>query len=161
MRLLVWNIVLALLWAAMTETFSAPNLVVGYGVGFVVLLMLRSVLQERKYFKDVGDVIGLLIYFVVELFLANLRMAYYTVMPLNRMRPGVIAVPLERMNETELTILSNLITLTPGTLSIDIGEDDETGKQVLYVHVMWYVDPDTVRRDIKKGFEARVLSALR
>ncbi|MCL4740798.1 MAG: Na+/H+ antiporter subunit E [Phycisphaerales bacterium] len=161
MRLLVWNIVLAVLWAATMENFSAASLAVGYAIGFVVLLLMRSVLQEGKYFRDAWELIGLVLYFVVELVLANFKMAYYTVMPLNRMRPGVIAVPLEPMNETELTVLSNLITLTPGTLSVDIEECERTGRRTLYVHVMSYTDPEVIRYDIKSGFERRVLKALR
>ncbi|MBX3386369.1 MAG: Na+/H+ antiporter subunit E [Phycisphaeraceae bacterium] len=161
MRLLVWNIFLALLWVLMTEEFSAANLLVGFGIGLVVLYMVRSVLQERKYFTDFLDIIGLIFYFFVELIIANFRMAYYTVMPLNRMRPGVISIPLEEMNETELTLLCNLITLTPGTLSLDVMEDKETGERRLFVHVMWYRDTESVRREIKRGFESRVLEALR
>lgn len=161
MRLLLWNIFLALLWMLLTEEFSGANLLVGFGIGLAVLFMVRTVLQERKYFTDFLDIIGLIVYFTVELFVANFRMAYYTLMPLNRMRPGVIAIPLEEMNETELTLLANLITLTPGTLSLDVMEDKETGERKLFVHVMSYKDTESVRNEIKRGFEARVLEALR
>jgi multicomponent Na+:H+ antiporter subunit E len=54
-------------------------------------------------------------------------------------------------------VLTNLITLTPGTLSLDVAADHRT----LYVHVMDVEDPDTVRREIKEGFERKVLKALR
>jgi multicomponent Na+:H+ antiporter subunit E len=78
-------------------------------------------------------------------------------MPLNRMRPAVIAVPIEPMNETELTVLSNLITLTPGTLTLDISDDRRT----MYIHVMRLYDLEQTKRDIKRGFEQRILKALR
>jgi multicomponent Na+:H+ antiporter subunit E len=84
-------------------------------------------------------------------------MAWYTIMPLDRMRPGIVAVPLEEMSEVELLVLTNLITITPGTLTLDLSEDRRT----LYVHAMDAADPDAVRRDIKKGFERKVLDALR
>ena len=126
-------------------------------LGFVVLWSTRKTLAFSGYFRDVREIAELVWYFVRELVLSNIRMAYYTVMPLDRMRPGVIAVPLEPMSDVELTVLSNLITLTPGTLSLDVSEDRRT----LYVHVMWFRDEEQVRRDIKGGFEATVLSALR
>lgn len=161
MRLLIWNIVLALLWAAMMEDFSPPSLFIGFAIGLAVLSLLRPVLQENKYFGDIWELFILIAFFFTELLRANLRMAYYTLMPLDRMRPGVIAVPLEPMSDTELTVLANLITLTPGTLSIDVHEDPTTGRRLLFVHVMHFTDADDVRRDIKRGFESRVLEGLR
>lgn len=157
MNLFVWNVLLALVWAATTEEFSATNLAIGYILGYGVLFILRSVLEQFKYFRDVYDIVALIVFFIIELILANLRMAYYTVMPLNRMKPAVIAVPIEPMNETELTVLANLITLTPGTLTLDISDD----RRIMYVHVMRLYDLERARRDIKRGFEDRVLKALR
>jgi multicomponent Na+:H+ antiporter subunit E len=56
-------------------------------------------------------------------------------------------------------LLANLITLTPGTLSLDVSAD----RRVLYIHVMYIDDDDldSIRRSIKEGFERRVLEALR
>jgi multicomponent Na+:H+ antiporter subunit E len=75
------------------------------------------------------------------------------------MRPGVIAIPLNARTDVEITLLANLITLTPGTLSLDVSAD----RSVLYIHVM-YIDNDdidAVRRKIKEGFERRILEVLR
>lgn len=73
--------------------------------------------------------------------------------------PGVIAVPLDARTDVEITLLANLITLTPGSVSLDLSED----KRVLYVHAM-YIDGGDVeayRRAIKDGLERRVLELLR
>jgi len=161
MKLLIWNILLAVLWAAMMEDFSLTSLSVGFALGFFVLLIARPLFREGGYFRDFTEIVGLAGYFVIELVLANLRMAYFVVMPLNRLRPGVIAVPLEPMTDSEMTVLANLITLTPGTLSLDASRDPETGRRILYVHVMHYRDADEVRDSIKNGFERRVLEAMR
>lgn len=157
MNLVVWNIVLALVWAATTEEFSARNFTVGMALGFGLLYFTREVLGPSDYFRNVKEFLTLIWYFVRELFIANLRMAYYVVMPLNRMRPGIIGVPLEPMSDLEITALANLLTLTPGTLSVDVSED----KRTLYVHVMYYRDRDAFQREIKEGFEARVIRGLR
>lgn len=157
MSLVVWNFVLALIWAATTEEFSARNFGIGLLIGFALLYSTRKVLQFSDYFRNIKEVAELVWFFIRELVMANFRMAYYTVMPLSRMRPGVIAVPLEPMNDVELTVLSNLITLTPGTLSLDVSKD----KRTLYVHVMSFETPEQVRREIKQGFEAAVLKGLR
>jgi multicomponent Na+:H+ antiporter subunit E len=156
-NLLVWNILLALIWAATTEAFSAANLTLGFVLGFALLFFVGPVFGQQKYFRDVYDIIALFVFFVVELVVANLRMAYYVIMPLNRMRPAVIAVPLEELDETELAVFSNLITLTPGTLSLDVSDD----RRVIYVHFMWYDDAESARSNLKRGFEQRVIKALR
>ena len=157
MSLVVWNLVLALVWAATTEDFSARNLGIGLLIGLVLLYATRKVLNFSEYFRNLKQIVALVWFFVKELTLANFRMAYYTVMPLDRMRPGVIAIPLEPMTEVELTVLSNLLTLTPGTLSLDVSKD----KRTLFIHVMWFQDPEQVRREIKSGFESAVLKGLR
>ena len=73
--------------------------------------------------------------------------------------PGVVAIPLDARTDAEITLLANLITLTPGSVSLDLSED----KRVLYVHAM-YIDGGDVeayRRSVKEGLERRVLELLR
>ncbi len=73
--------------------------------------------------------------------------------------PGVVAIPLDARTDAEITLLANLITLTPGSVSLDLSED----RRVLYVHAM-YIDGGDVeayRRSVKEGLERRVLELLR
>lgn len=91
-------------------------------------------------------------YFVWQLILANVRMAYDMIRPANQLRPGVIAVPLDVESDWEITVLSNLITLTPGTMTLDLSSD----RKVLYVHAMDASDIQHARNEIKQGFERRV-----
>jgi multicomponent Na+:H+ antiporter subunit E len=157
MRLLVWNIVLAILWASTTENFTGPNLLLGFFAGFVVLLLLRRLFPEREYFRMAVALPEFLLFLVVELFRANMKVAYHTLSPLRNMTPGVIAVPLEPMNEMEITAIANLITFTPGTLSMDVSPD----RKWLYVHVIDLKDPDQAVLEIKRQFEARMLRMMR
>jgi multicomponent Na+:H+ antiporter subunit E len=104
-------------------------------------------------------VVSFFFFYVWQLILSNLRVAYDVVTPTHYMRPGVIAVPLDAKTDAEITLLANLITLTPGTLSLDLSPD----RGVLYVHTM-YIDQDDVeraRRQIKDNLERRVLELLR
>ena len=73
--------------------------------------------------------------------------------------PGVVAIPLDARTDVEIALLANLITLTPGSVSLDLSED----RRVLYVHAM-YIDGGDVeayRRSVKEGLERRVLELLR
>jgi multicomponent Na+:H+ antiporter subunit E len=103
--------------------------------------------------------IRLAAYFIWALLLANLRVAYDVIAPRPRMKPGIVGIPLEARTNLEITLLANMITLTPGTLSLDVSAD----RRMLYVHEM-YIDPgnvDAVRDRIKDGFEKRLLRVLR
>jgi multicomponent Na+:H+ antiporter subunit E len=62
---------------------------------------------------------------------------------------GVIAVPTELTDEVSLTVLANMITLTPGTLTLDISPD----RRYLFVHTLNLDDPEAVKRDIQQAFE--------
>jgi multicomponent Na+:H+ antiporter subunit E len=73
------------------------------------------------------------------------------------MRPAIIAIPLDARTDVEITLLSNLIALTPGSLGLDVSDD----RSVLYVHGMFVDDPEAFCREIKDGLERRLLELLR
>jgi multicomponent Na+:H+ antiporter subunit E len=105
----------------------------------------------------VRQVIGFIGFYLWELIIANLRVAYEVMTPGYRIRPGVIAIPLDARTDMEIAMLANLITLTPGTLSLDVSTD----RRVLYIHALYVDDIEAVRRNIKEGMERRVLEVLR
>lgn len=156
---LLWNILLALVWVGMTEDYTPRNLMIGFLLGLLILFFARRVVGAPNYLIKVRQVIGLHLFLIWELIQANLRVAYEVLTPGYAMRPGVIALPLDATTDAEITLLANLITLTPGTLSLDVSTD----RRVLYIHVMHLDDEDldVVRQKIKDGFERRVLEALR
>jgi multicomponent Na+:H+ antiporter subunit E len=156
---LLWNILLALVWIGMTGEFTPVNFVIGFGLGMLILFFARRVIGTPHYLAKMVQVLELFVFVLWELILANLRVAYDVLTPGYGMRPGVVAIPLDARTDVEITLLANLITLTPGTLSLDVSSD----RRVLYIHIM-YIDNDDiaeVRRKIKTGFERRVLEVLR
>jgi multicomponent Na+:H+ antiporter subunit E len=110
-----------------------------------------------RYLRAVGlwfaRAVALAGLFLWELMLANLRVAFDVLTPRHRMRPGIIAVPLAARSDVEITLFANLITLTPGTLSLDVSDD----RRILYVHAMYIEDADGVRTRLKRAFEQRVV----
>jgi len=152
-------VLLAVTWAVATGEFSLPNLVMGFGLGFLVLLFARRAIGPSKYFAKAPQVVGFCCFYLWQLILSNLRVAYDVVTPTHYMRPGVIALPLDAKTDAEITLLANLITLTPGTLSLELSPD----KSVLYVHTMYIDDDDVarVRHQIKDRLERRVLELMR
>lgn len=96
-------------------------------------------------------------YFLREMILSNLRIAWDAVTPTHHMRPGILAVPLAASTDLEIWLLATLITLTPGSLSLAVSTDRAT----LFVHAMYVRDPERIRREIKEGLERRLLAVLR
>ncbi|HUG91084.1 MAG TPA: Na+/H+ antiporter subunit E [Planctomycetaceae bacterium] len=157
MKPFVSNILLAVVWAFASGEVSLASLVVGFVLGYLALGLLRPVVGQSSYFRKVGQVVGFVLFYLWEVILANLRVAYDVLTPTYHMRPGVVAIPLDAETDLEITLLANLITLTPGSLSLAVSDD----RKVLYVHEMFIDDVDEVRRQIKSGYERRVLEVLR
>ena len=156
MGLVFINILLALLWAALTGQFTLENLAIGFILGYAVLYFLRGVFGSGQYFSKGAQVLRFSAFFVWELVIANLRVARDVLRPGPlRMKPRVIAVPIDLHGDVPVTLLANVISLTPGTLSLDISDDRKT----LFVHAIHAPDSEKAIGEIKQGFE-RLVSNL-
>ena len=100
--------------------------------------------------------IGLTAYVLWEILVSSLRVAWEVLTPGARSRPGIIRVPIELERPAQIALLAHLVTLTPGTVSLDVTPD----RRVLYVHVMFLDDIDAEVRTIKDGLERRVRKVL-
>lgn len=155
--LLGWNLALAVIWAAALGELSLANLVAGFAIGFVILAVGSGFLRSGRYLQKSLRLVEFIGFFVGQLVLSSVRVAVDIVTPRHRARPGIVAVALDAKSDGEITLLANLVSLTPGSLSLDVSADRTT----LFVHVMFLDDVETCRRDIKLGFERRVLELLR
>jgi multicomponent Na+:H+ antiporter subunit E len=153
MTLLLLNTLFALAWLALTGTFTPVNFVIGFVVSFSLLWLTQRLMQPSNYFRKVPQVLGFALFFSVELVRANLRMARVVLSPRPAVRPAVVAIPLDARSDTEVTLLANLIALTPGTLYLDVSRD----RCIIYVHTMFVDDIELFRYRIKRGFERRIM----
>ena len=157
MKVFLWNLLLALLWEALTGRTDGANLLLGFALGYVALWWLKPLLGPTQYFRKIPESIRFTFFFLRELIHSNLRVAWDVISPKSQRKPGIVAIPLDARSDIEITFLANVITLTPGTLSLDVSDD----RSVLYVHGMFVEDPQIMREQIKNGFERRVLELLR
>ena len=126
------NILLAFAWVLLTGELDYVNFIDGLLIGFIILFFSKYRLKSSKYFFKIPKALGFLFYFIYELIIANIRVAYEVITPNQRLQPGIIAVPLAAETDFEITILANLITLTPGTLSLEVSKN----REFIYVHAM-------------------------
>jgi multicomponent Na+:H+ antiporter subunit E len=92
-------------------------------------------------------------YFLIQLVLANLQVATLLFKANRSIKPAIVSVPLVEMSDLSIYCLSSMITLTPGTLSLEVSPD----KKHLFVHVIHTDSTASTIDDICNGFMARVL----
>lgn len=156
-NLFTLNIFLAVGFSVILGQLNLSGLTAGFLVGYLALWVSRPLYGDTPYFSRVIKILQLIAFFVQELLVSNLRVLWDVITPGHISKPGVIAVPLDAKSDFEIMMVANLVSLTPGTLSLDVSND----RKSLYVHVMFLEDVDTTRREIKQGIEKRVLEALR
>lgn len=152
---IAWILGLALAWAALVGELSVPSLLVGAVLGYLTLAIRRhtrfSLLRKTALAAD------FVVFLTWEVMVANLRVARDVLLPLRRLHPGVVRIPLELRGEGQVTALANMLTLTPGSVTIDVSDDTS----YLYLHVMDLDDPEAYRRHIKRGYERRMRRLMR
>ncbi|MCG3175722.1 MAG: Na(+)/H(+) antiporter subunit E [Candidatus Omnitrophica bacterium] len=156
MRKLSYNILLAVIWAAMAGSFEPPVLVTGALLGYAVLRICRAP-KGGRHFRSVRSTIAYALFVAWELWLSSVQVAHDVITTAKRNTPGVVAVPLEPLSDMQIFILANSITLTPGTMTLDVSSDRRT----LYIHGMFVKDPAAFRKGLKENFERRVMELMR
>ena len=157
MSLFLVNVLLALAWSAVTGSFTFLNFAFGFALAIFALSLIREQVGSIGYFSRARRVISLFLLFIYELVLSAWKVAVMVLSPRMNLKPGIFAYPLKVDRDFEITMLANLITLTPGTLSVDVSDD----RRILYVHALDASDPAATRRDIAEGFERKIMEAFR
>ena len=149
---------LALVWAAITGNFSALNLLLGAAIGLAVGMLLRDRPAGPRQAGRTRRIISLALLFLRELMVSAFRVAVIVLRPnlKSSLRPAIVAFPLTAKSDAEITLLANLITLTPGTLSVDVSDD----RSVLYVHVLDLDSRERLIAEIASGFERKVMEVF-
>ncbi len=158
MNFALLTLVLALIWAVITSSFTLLNLLLGAGIAIVALWFVRSQVSRPMLFTRLRRIVALILLFFYELALSAVRVAILVLTPNLRasLKPGIVAFPLTATSDYEITLLANLITLTPGTLSVDVSED----RKFIYVHAISVPDREELIRGIATGFEARIIEVF-
>ncbi len=122
-RLLVLNLFISMLWPILNSDYTLRNLLIGFAFGFV----LMSIVQRKYglYTYRAARFLGFVLWAILQ---SNLRLAAKVLAGAvgmqTSLRPGIVAVPLDLTNPFDITVLATVITLTPGTLTVDLGEDE-------------------------------------
>lgn len=153
----VLTLLLALGWAAATGNFTVPNLLFGALVGGFCLFLIRGQVGGARFWRRAMRVAALALLFLAELIQSAVRVGLLVLRPRLELKPALIAFPLAAKSDVEITLLANLITLTPGTLSVDVSAD----RNFLLIHAIDVTDREALVRSIREGLERKVMEACR
>ena len=110
---------------------------------------------------DIPQAALLGLYFIKELVKSCLQVAQDCIARHPALHPAIVRMPLDLSGDAEVFVLASLITLTPGTLTLDVEEDAAGGRKVLVIHSIYAADPEALVAELKSGMEHRVRKVFR
>lgn len=148
----LWSV---LVWVALWSDLSLANVLFGVVAGLATLVVLPLPGDRQRLAVRPGALLVFLAHFVWDLVVSAVVVAWEIVTPGSRISQGVVRVPLRVTAPGIVTLIANSISLTPGTLTIEVEQDPP----VLYVHVLQLQSIEQARADIA-ALEDRVLAAF-
>lgn len=154
---IIVHLIIAFMWMLLNESYTFSSFFVGLMAGFFLLYLLRKFLPGHFYLWRIGKIFSLVWLFFKELISSNIEIIKLVYKPKLDIEPGIFAYPTELEKDWEITLLANLITLTPGTLSVAVSPDN----QILYIHAMHIEDIEDSIKSIKYSFEKAIMEVSR
>jgi len=154
---IVVNLIIAIMWMFLSETYTVTSFIIGHIIGAVLLFVLRRFIPGPFYLAKFMKILKLMLIFIRELISSNIDIVKLVYQRNPTFEPGIFAMPTELKSDWEITLLANLITLTPGTLSVAISDDNLE----IYIHAMHIEEVHEEILDIKNTFEKAIMEVTR
>jgi len=148
----VTNLIIAGVWALLQETPTWRDFVIGYFIGLLVLHFTVGRLDEVLYTRRVFAALKLIASFLAEVVRGGVRVSYLLLHPRLPISPAIIAVPLDVKSNEAITVLAGMITMAPGSISVELSED----RSYLFVHALEGSDPHKAAAYFKHAFERHI-----
>ncbi len=152
-RFLYTFIILFLIWLGFTTSLDSQELIVGAGLSLLISLFAYKTFSSYglAFFhpKKLYSIGKYLIVFFIALIKSNFDVARRVIDPRLPINPGIVTYHTKLKSDTAKVFLANSITLTPGTLSVDIIGDK------FYIHWIDVIstDPEVIYNEIGADFE--------
>lgn len=151
------NIIIAIIWVFLQNNFTASSFFFGYLVGIIILFILRRFLVFDFYMNRVWALVKLIMLFIIELVKANIDVVKIVLSPRLNNQSGIVAVKTRLETDVEITLLAALISLTPGTISMDFSADGKT----IYIHSLDVPDKEEMIEQIQNSFESAIMEVTK
>ncbi len=157
MKLFGVNCLLALFWLFLTGNFTFSSFLFGFVLGFFTIWLAQPLFEySGSYLRRSYRLVRLITFFLYDLFISSIRVAKDVLTRTDYSNPAIIHMPLDVKTDLEIFLVTNLISLTPGTLSIDVTPDRST----LIIHAMYAKDSDALVAELKLGIERLVIEVF-
>ncbi|MDD4752995.1 MAG: Na+/H+ antiporter subunit E [Desulfitobacteriaceae bacterium] len=151
------NLFIGFLWMFFQDNWSVLSFFSGYLIGLFVLFVLRRFTSTKYYLFTLQAVVQLFSIFIYELFASSILVIWKIIQPKINIRPGIFSLETSLQGDIEITLLALLITLTPGSVVMEISPDNK----VFYIHAMDIPElSDSVLRS-KTRFEEAIKKVTR
>lgn len=146
MRSIGYVLALAMIWVLLWGSASPANVLSGLAIGCALVVLVPGLRPGRSgpFFVRPVAIARLVGYMLVETVRSNVELAKEILARRSHLRTAVIGVPLPGCSDELLTLIANLLALTPGTMPLEVRQNPT----VLYVHVLLFADIDDIRREI-------------
>jgi len=136
---------LAVIWVALWSDVSLANVLAGLLVAGMIVALFDTWHRGQVIVRPIAAAkFGA--FFLYQLAVSSLTVARTVLTPRDRIRTGIVAVPLQGCSDAVVTLIADAITLTPGTLTLEVRRDPLT----LYVHALDVRDVALLQRDVRR-----------
>jgi multicomponent Na+:H+ antiporter subunit E len=155
--LLLNNLLLAIIWVMATGTLTEENFIFGFIISFLILYLITVNKKERKYFTMLPKLLSFIFFMLWEIVKANFHALRDSLYSKSKLSPAIVKYYLKAESDVEITLFANIVSLTPGTLVMDVSDD----KKVMYIHVLHLENKKDFIDEVRNKFEKRLLELIR
>jgi len=154
---IVLNLIIAFVWMFLNNSWSGVGFLAGYLLGLLLIGSMRRFFPQRFYIVRVWAIIKLLFLLLRELIRASYGVIREIVKPKLSIQPGIFTYQTQLTSDWEITLLCLLISLTPGSLPLEISGNQHT----LFIHALDIQDEQQLRDNIRNTFEKAIMEVTR
>lgn len=147
------NLTIACVWMLLHDQWNPESFIVGYLIGLLFIFGLRRFFPTTFYGKRLWAILHLFYLFNLELFKSTIVVARQVTRPKLNVEPGIFKVKTTLTKDWEITLLSMLITLTPGSVVMEVIPNEG----ILYIHAMDATEFKGSIMDSKRIFEKAIM----
>ncbi len=147
-----FSVVLALLWMLLNNTLDPGHILLGVVLGCALPLLMRNILPPLPVVRRPGKALAFVLLVLGDIVVANLRVARLVLGPVSSLRPRLVTIPLDIADPVVASILAGTVTLTPGTISVDL----DLQARRLVVHALDATSDAAIIDEVKTRYEARL-----
>lgn len=154
---MILNLIIAFLWMLLNQSWTGVSFLIGYVLGLLIIGIFRRFFPTPFYMIRIHAVLKLLKLLFVELFRSSFQVMGAIVKPKLDITPGTFKYRTKLTSDFEIMLLFLFISLTPGTLAIEISKN----KKTLYIHALNMSDEEEMVTSIRDSVEKAIMEVTR